>query len=84
MSPAELREIRQGNREDRYLYTVQEGDTVESVAASVLHAPGLAPLLFSLNRRYVLPEVLYGVHPLMVGVVIKLPTPADILKFGQP
>ncbi|MBS2006356.1 MAG: hypothetical protein JST01_04910 [Cyanobacteria bacterium SZAS TMP-1] len=62
-------------------YVVKVGDTVESVAQDVLHDRHLAALLFSLNRKYVLPEEEYGVHPLMEGVVIKLPTADAVSLF---
>jgi len=70
-------------KEDQFTYVVQQGDTIESVAVVVLQDSALASLLFSLNRRYVLPEEQYGVHPLMVGVVIQLPSPTEILKYRQ-
>jgi hypothetical protein len=69
--------------EERYRYIVKEGDTIESVASTVLQDPMLAALLFAMNRRYILPEEQYGVHPLMVGVVIQLPTPGDVVKFRK-
>jgi len=67
----------------RYQYIVQPGDSIESIARSLLQDPMLAALLFNLNRRFILPEEQYGVHPLMVGAIIQLPTPQDILKFRQ-
>ncbi len=69
--------------DNRYKYIVQPGDTIESVALVVLQDSTLAALLFNINRRYILPEEQYGVHPLMVGVVIQLPTPGDVIKFRK-
>ncbi|CAN5249699.1 hypothetical protein BH11CYA1_BH11CYA1_35220 [soil metagenome] len=65
----------------RYTYIVRAGDTVESVAVVELNDLTLAPLLFSKNKQHVLPEVEYGRHPLVVGVVIDLPSPAEIKAF---
>jgi hypothetical protein len=81
--PTSEQALGQLQNDDRYKYIVQQGDTVESVALNVLLDPMLAGLLFGINRRYVLPEEQYGLHPLMVGVVIQLPTPGEIIKFRQ-
>lgn len=67
----------------RYTYIVRAGDTVESVAVVELNDLSLAPLLFKKNKKYVLPEEEYGRHPLVAGVVIDLPTPAEIKAFRQ-
>jgi hypothetical protein len=67
----------------RYTYIVRSGDSVESVAVAELNDATLAPLIFKKNRKYVLPEVDYGVHPLLAGVVIDLPTPKEIAEFRQ-
>lgn len=67
----------------RYTYIVRAGDTVESVAVVELNDLSLAPLLFKKNKKYVLPEEEYGRHPLVTGVVIDLPTPAEIKAFRQ-
>lgn len=67
----------------RYAYIVRPGDTVESVAVAELHDSSLAPLLYEKNRKYVLPEVEYGIHPFIEGAVIDLPTPAEISAFRQ-
>ncbi|MBP9094744.1 hypothetical protein KBI23_27240 [bacterium] len=67
----------------RYTYIVRAGDTIESVAVVELNDLSLAPLLFKKNKKYVLPEEEYGRHPLVVGVVIDLPTPAEIKAFRQ-
>ena len=67
----------------RYTYIVRAGDTVESVAVVELNDLSLAPLLFKKNKKYVLPEEEYGRHPLVPGVVIDLPTPAEIKAFRQ-
>ncbi len=67
----------------RYAYVVRPGDTVESVAVAELNDLSLAPLLYGKNRKYVLPEVAYGVHPFLEGAVIDLPTPAEIAAFRQ-
>jgi hypothetical protein len=67
----------------RYTYIVRAGDTVESVAVVELNDLTLAPLLFKKNKKFVLPEEEYGRHPLVAGVVIDLPTPAEIKAFRQ-
>ncbi len=67
----------------RYTYIVRAGDTIESVAVVELNDLALAPLLFKKNKKYVLPEEEYGRHPLVAGVVIDLPTPAEIKAFRQ-
>lgn len=67
----------------RYTYIVRAGDTIESVAVVELNDLTLAPLLFRKNKKYVLPEEEYGRHPLVAGVVIDLPTPAEIKAFRQ-
>ncbi len=67
----------------RYTYIVRAGDTIESVAVVELNDLSLAPLLFKKNKKYVLPEEEYGRHPLVTGVVIDLPTPAEIKAFRQ-
>ncbi len=67
----------------RYTYIVRAGDTIESVAVVELNDLSLAPLLFKKNKKYVLQEEEYGKHPLVPGVVIDLPTPAEIKAFRQ-
>ncbi|MFA6211912.1 MAG: hypothetical protein WCT03_19890 [Candidatus Obscuribacterales bacterium] len=67
----------------RYTYIVRAGDTIESVAVVELNDLALAPLLFKKNKKFVLPEEEYGRHPLVAGVVIDLPTPAEIKAFRQ-
>lgn len=67
----------------RYTYIVRAGDTIESVAVVELNDLSLAPLLYKKNRKYVLQEEEYGKHPLVPGVVIDLPTPAEIKAFRQ-
>ncbi len=67
----------------RYAYVVRPGDTVESVAVTELNDLSLAPLLYGKNRKYVLSEIAYGVHPFLEGAVIDLPTPAEIAAFRQ-
>lgn len=67
----------------RYTYIVRAGDTIESVAVVELNDLTLAPLLFKKNKKFVLPEEEYGRHPLVAGVVIDLPTPAEIKAFRQ-
>lgn len=67
----------------RYTYIVRAGDTIESVAVVELNDLSLAPLLYKKNKKYVLQEEEYGKHPLVPGVVIDLPTPAEIKAFRQ-
>lgn len=67
----------------RYTYIVRAGDTIESVAVVELNDLSLAPLLFKKNKKYVLQEEEYGKHPLVPGVVIDLPTPAEIKAYRQ-
>lgn len=67
----------------RYTYIVRAGDTIESVAVVELNDLSLAPLLYKKNKMYVLQEEEYGKHPLVPGVVIDLPTPAEIKAFRQ-
>jgi hypothetical protein len=63
------------------LYVVKPGDTIESLALKLLGDPSLAALLFEKNKEYVLAEQRYGVHDLMPGATIELPSPAEIARF---
>lgn len=62
-------------------YVVKPGDTIESLALKLLGDPSLAALLFEKNKEYVLAEQRYGVHDLMPGATIELPSPAEIARF---
>lgn len=71
----------QGNNYNNYLYIVKEGDTIESVAASILKDPWAAPLIFEKNKKAVLQSRKYGEHPLKVGATISLPTVEELKQY---
>lgn len=71
----------QGNNYNNYLYIVKDGDTIESVAASILKDPWAAPLIFEKNKKAVLQSRKYGEHPLKVGATISLPTAEELKQY---
>ncbi len=81
MSTADL--LLASNRKSQYLYTVQPGDTAESVAVAQLKDQNLAALIIRKNTRHVLAAPTVGMTPLRTGAQIELPNPAEIAVFRK-